>query len=268
MLQELIRNPHADPAAVRLAWACETFGKAAATVVVRVVDKVTEAARGLYEFDALWTANHSRFPTLEYLDSHLCGPYRQTPRMKGMMGMILPLDMYSPGRAAEIRSDPQTRMVFSQYPITPELKAEAMAQKDRAVQLMREAVALWTGLEAEMEHAQHREVLEGLKANLNDTIIFRHMMHLYMDWKLGALTEEQIDRTLNACQGLKGRIVPDPLDPDPKKTTIVEPASLKTFAEQLRSDLRKPWVEAYWRKNPIGVGVLEPIEYADEKDKQ
>ena len=59
----------------------------AASTVIKVIDTVTEScAEGMYEFDALWTGNHSRFPTLEYLDSHVCGPYREVKRIKGMMG--------------------------------------------------------------------------------------------------------------------------------------------------------------------------------------
>ena len=266
-IQRLLRDPLADPATMKVEWARETFGGKAAPTVVTVLDRVTEAARGMYEFDALWTGNHSQFPTLDYLDSHLCGPYRQTPRMKGMMGLVLPLDMYSPARAAEIRANPQTRMVFNQYPITPALKAEAMAQKDAAVRSMEEALSLWRSLPGTIKEEQYRKILAGLEGNLADTIIFRHMMDVYMDWKLGVLTEAKIDAALEACRELKGIVVPAPLDPHPKKTTIVEPASLKSFAEQLRKDLKEPWVEDYWRKNPIGVGVLEPIEYPNEKDK-
>jgi hypothetical protein len=265
-IQRLLRDPLADPASMKLEWAGETFGKEAAAAVVAMLDRVTEASRGMYEFDALWTACHSQFPTLDYLDSHLCGPYRQTPRMKGMMGLVLPLDMYSPTRAAEIRANPQIRMVFNQCPITPTLKAEAMAQKDRAVRSMEEAIALWRSLAGRISAEPHRKILAGLEGNLNDTIIFRHMMDLYMDWKLGVLTEAQIDAALAACRDLKGIVVPSPLDPAPKKITISESASLKSFAEQLRRDLREPWVEAYWRKNPLGAGVLEPIEYPDKKD--
>ena len=48
--------------------------------------------------------------------------------------------------------------------------------------------------------------------------------------------------------------------------TIIEPSSLKSFAEQLRRDLREPWVERYWQKHPIGAAVVEPINYADKTE--
>ena len=57
------------------------------------------------------------------------------------------------------------------------------------------------------------------------------------------------------------RIVIPPLDPDPQQVTIINPASsLKTFAEDLRRDLREPWVEAHWVKNSLGAGVIEPTK--------
>ena len=263
-IQRFICDPLADPAKVKHQWAEDCFGTEAALVVVNVLDKVTEAARGMYEFDALWTANHSRFPTLEHLDSRVCGPYRKTPRMTGMIGLILPLDMYSSEQAAKIRANPQSRMVVNQYPMTPTLKAEAMAQKDGAVRSMEEAITLWRGLAGKIDEQPYDRILAGLEGNLNDTIAFRHMMDLFMDWKLGVLTESRIDAALDACCGRKGIVVPDPLDPDPPKVTIVKPASLKTFAEQLRQELQEPWIEQYWREHPIGSGVLEPIEYPEE----
>ena len=180
--------------------------------------------------------------------------------MTGMMGWMLPTDMYSPERAAEIRANPQTRMVFNQYPITPKLKAEAMAQKEDAVRLMEESIALWRRVKGKIDQQSHEKILAGLEGNLNDTIIFRHMMDLYMDWKLGVLTESRIDAVLNACQGMRGIVVPDPLDPDPKPVTIINPASsLKTFAEDLRRDLREPWVEKHWVDHSLGAGMLEPM---------
>ena len=265
-LQQLMVDPSAEPEALKLQWAQQRYGDDVAATVVDVLDRVTEAARGMYEFDALWTANHSRFPTLDHLDCRVCGPYRCTPRMTRMMGLNLPLDMYSPEREAEIRRDSGSRMVFNQLPITPELKAEAMAQKDRAVAAMEEAVLLWKSLTGKIEEPAHGNVRAGLEGNLNDTIAFRHMMDIYMDWKLGVLTEAKIDAALEACGGRRGIVVPDPVDPDPPKVTIVKPASLKTFGEQLRRELREPWIEEHLRKNPHGVGVVDPIEYAQPED--
>jgi hypothetical protein len=269
-LAHYMRDPQAEPAQIKLAWANERFGKEAGPAVVEILDKVTGAARGMFEFDALWTANHSRFPTLDYLDSHLCGPYRQGKRMTGIMGMAWPLDMYPPKRVAEIMADPQIRLLFNQVPITPKLKAEAMSQKDGAVKLMEEAIALWKNLEGKIDSETYKKILAGLEGNRNDTIIFRNGMDIYMDWKLGVLTEEKIDSTLQACRGLRGIVVPEPLDEHPKQVTV-EPASLATFAEQLRRELREPWVEMFFRKETLGVGVTGPVtglELIKEPNKQ
>jgi len=266
-LSEAIRNPQADPKALMLAWAKAEYGDSAAETVVRILDKVTEAGHGMYEFDALWTGCHSRFPTLPYLDSHLCGPCRQAPRMKGMMGLILPVDMYPPEIAAQIRADPKTRLVFNQVPITPQLKSEAMAQKNGAVRRIHEALDLWKSLHGRIADASYADILAGLEGNLTDAIAFRQMMDLFMDWKLGTLTEAKIDAALVACRGLKGRVVPQPLDPDPKRVTIVAPASLKTFAEELRRELRHPSIEAYWRQHPTGIVVVEPDQMSTGKPR-
>ena len=93
------------------------------------------------------------------------------------------------------------------------------------------------------------------------------MMELYMDWKLGTLTEPEIDMALKACQGLEGRVVPQPLDPDPKIVTIVMPASLKTFAEELRRELRRPSIEEYWRRHPTGIVVVTPDSISAAKPR-
>jgi hypothetical protein len=220
-----------------------------------VIDRVTEAARGMLEFDGLWTAMHSRMPTLEYLDSHLCGPYRQLRRMSGVMGMVLPLDMFSPDRAEAIRSNPRTHMVFNQEAITPNLAARAMAQKDGAVRLMEEAIELWRGLAVTVPERRHGSILAGLEANLADAKLFRWLMALYLDWKLGVLTEARIDEALAACAHLRGAIVPDPMATDPTPIWPNAPASFRTTAEQLRRELREPWLEAHWRANPSGVAI-------------
>ena len=170
--------------------------------VVDVLDKVTDAVRGMYYFDGLWTVHQSALSNLEYMDSHMCGPYRQSKRMAGMMGLAWPLDMYAPSRAEEIRADPRTRLAFNQVPITPKLKAEAMVQKDEAVRLMGESVALWRSLEGKMDAGPHRTTLAGLEGHLDDALILRHAMDLYMDWKLGVLTETKIDAGAGGVPGV------------------------------------------------------------------
>ncbi len=264
-LARYLRDPLADPHEIKRTWARECFGAAAADVVIQILDKVTRAAQGVFEFDGLWTANHSRLADLEYLDSHLCGPYRQTKRMSGMMGMALPLDMFSPETAGRLRSAPQTRLLFNQAAITSELIARALAQKDDAALCMNEAIALWRGLQAEVDGARFARILADLRGNRDDALIFRHTLDLYFDWKLGTLTEARLDAVLDACCDLRGVVVPEPLDPHPARvSSTVNPASLATFAGQLRRDLRQPWVETYWEENSLGASVVGPMLGAQE----
>jgi alpha-glucuronidase len=258
-IERYMKNPNADPAELKMDWARERFGQEAATTVVNVLNKITKAADYMYFFDTCWTSNHSRFPTLEYLDSHLCGPHRQTKRIDGTMGMEFPLDMYSPERAMEIKARKSSRMSFDRFAITTQLKAEAVAQKNEAIRLVEETIDLWQSLESKMDDKTYKKILSGLKGNRDDTKIFSLMMDMYMDWKLGVLTEKRIDEILESCDGLKGVVLPEPLDAEPNLVTIVEAASLKTFAEKIRRDLREPWIEDYWKKHTLGAGVIEPL---------
>ena len=57
-----------------------------------------------------------------------------------------------------------------------------------------------------MNDEAYARILAGLEGNRNDAIIFRFMMDLYMDWKLGALTEAKIDAVIEACRTLWMRI--------------------------------------------------------------
>ena len=255
-ISRYMREPLADPHEITLSWARESYGDGAAPVVAAVLERVTEAGKGMYLFDTLWTSNHSSFPTLEYLDAHLCGPDRQMRRMAGMMGMAWPLDMYTPERAEEFRADPKMRLLFNQVPITHRLKAEAMAQKEGAVRSMEEAVALWKSLKGKVNEGVFDKILAGLEGNLSDAVVFRYGMELYMDLKLGELTEAEIDGALEACRGLKGVVVPEPLEiPEETKSGpgIQQPVSLASFAEQLRRELREPWLERFHQEQPLGL---------------
>ena len=257
-IAEYLKNPHADPEKIMLDWASGWLGEDAAPIVVEVVKNVTEASRGMFEFDALWTACHSKLPTLEYLDSHLCGPYRQTQCIDGWMGTEFPLDMYEPNKAAELKANPLTRMVFNRAPITQKLKNELMGQKNEAVRYMETSIELWKSLKGKIDDETYEKIMTGLKSNLDDTIIFRYAFDMYMDWKLGILTDKKIDETLEACRGLKGLIVPNPLEEKPRHISTTLPETLKTFAEKIRRDIHEPWIEEYWKNNPLGDGVIAP----------
>ena len=86
-----------------------------------------------------------------------------------------------------------------------------------------------------------------LRGNIDDAILWSMGMDMYMDMKLGALTEERIDAVIAECaaRDLKGTIVNDPLAASPVKTDFYHvPSSLKLFAEELRQELRNPRLDS------------------------
>jgi len=245
------QDPQLDPDKIKLEWAEKTFSKEVALIVLDVVKLATDAARGILEFDGLWTQNHSYFPNLAYLDSHLCGPCRQSPRMKGMIGLELPLDMYNPERVAEIKTDPATRMVFNRVAITPKLKNQILAQKDYAIISMKKAVKLWESLKGKIDTKTYNKVLISLTGNINDAIIWRRAMELYMDFKLGTLTEEQVDHTVESFREIKGTICQEPLNSNPGTLgDYLVLATLASFGDELKQELRTPKMEELFEKYP------------------
>ena len=163
-----------------------------------------------------------------------------------MMGQSWPLNMYSPAHASQIKSNDRTRLVFTPQLITEELKAEMMMEKQKAIYSAKEAAALWKTLEGRIDSVLYDEILKLLKGNIDDAVLWHMGFDMYMDMKLGTLTEEKIDAVLKECRekGLKGTIVDNPLDPKPVQTDCCHtPSSLKVFAEQLRSEIRNPWLE-------------------------
>ena len=245
-ISRFVKEPDILPEKIKNDWATENFGSEAADTVVKVIDRMTSAAKAIMEFKGLWTQNHSRYPHLEYIDMRLFGPCRQSPMIKGMMGHQWPLSMYLPEREEEIRKDDNVRLCFKKEPLTEELKVEMMSEKKQAIDLVRESVSLWKTLEGKIEQKIYKKVLNMLRGNIDDAILWYVGFDMYMDMKLGKLTEEKIDSILQECKekNLKGTIVDDPLDPEPVQTDCChEPSSLKTFAEELRREIKEPYLE-------------------------
>ena len=164
------------------------------------------------------------------------------------MGQSWPLDMYSPQRIAEIKGNPATKLVFSCEPITNRLKAEMIAEKEQSIKLVEEAVDLWRSLEGSIPTTMYDEVFHLLRGNIDDAILWRMAFDMYMDMKLGKLTEDRIDAALEECKarGLRGTVLDDPLNPAPQQSDICHaPSSFKLFAEQLRKEVRAPYLDQY-----------------------
>ena len=261
-ISKLSEDPFADPAQIKLEWAAETYGEKAAPVVVKVVNSISGAASRMFMFKGLWTQYHSDFPELNYLETRLCGPYH-SERRKGWIGHDWPLYMYPPKRIAEIRANPETCLAFTPEPITEELKAEMTAQENEATRLAEEAVESWRTLEGTIGADAYEEVLGLLRGNVDDTIIWRMAMEMYMGLKLGTLTEERIDTVLAECKAgnLKGTILPDPLAPSLPHRHVFDlyPSTLKTFAEQLRQEVKKPTLDEHWSKNYLVDPIAAPM---------
>ena len=246
-VKKFMQNPSAEPTEIKTEWAEAVYGKSSAPTVIKVIELLTQAARYMFDFRGLWTQEHSRFPTLSYLDARLCGPSRKSPLKKGYIGQTWPLNMYIPERRDVIEAQDSTRLIFRKEHITKKLKTEMIQEKEKAIWLVRDAVALWDTLKGSIAEKEYSEVKELIRGNIDDAIIWHMAFDMYMDMKLGKLTEQKIDMVLDECRnkGLRGTIVDDPLDPDPKATDCChEPSSLKTFAEELRREIRNPWLEA------------------------
>ena len=242
-----MKDPLSDPDDISMEWAVNTYGKEAAPTVIKVLDKMTLAAKRMFEFKGLWTQNHSYLPDLEYLDTRLCGPCRQSPRRKGMMGHTWPLDMYTPERASEIKKEDSTRLCFTPEKITKELKREMIEEKKQAIDLAREAAELWKSLKNLIGGKEYEEILGLLSGNIDDSILWFMAMDMYMDLKIGILTEERIDEILMECKekDLKGTILGNPLDAaDQEGEGIITPSTLKLFSEELRKEIRTPELDS------------------------
>jgi len=177
-------------------------------------------------------------------------------RVPGMMGMELPVDSYLPERAAELRSDPNLKLAFGKkVPITKELKAELISQLSDAFDLYDKSITLFKTIKNNLNNNDYEYVLNSLEGRKRDALLWRAQMDMYMDWKLGILTEARIDEVVESCHNIKGtRWVEDPMDPNPGKKSPVPwsggSSSIAAFANDLRSELKKPKLEKFFESMP------------------
>ena len=190
----------------------------------------------------------------------------------GYDGHGLPVDMYLPEHAARIKGDPSLRRAFGKVPITKELRARMIEAKQEAVDLLNESINLWQGLDGLVKGDIHQSVLDSLEGRRNDAIFWRVQIEMYMDYKLGRLTEMRIEELLEECRGLEGVWVKDPM-----ATEVVSAspwphsATPATFASRLRAELRNPRLENLWRSLPrdeyVCYGEVEPGAMAEKLDE-
>jgi len=269
-LECLMKDPQAGPDKIMTDWAQKEFGKEVAPTVIDVIKKATQANLKISHFKGGWIQFHTFMAPLWYLDSRLCGPYMIIDRIPGMMGMELPVDAYGPKRAAELRADPELKIAFGKkVPITAELKKELMDQLTDAHNLYEQSITLFKNVKDSLNKDDYEYVLPRLEARKRDALLWHAQMDMYMDWKLGILTEARINEVVESCRSIEGtRWVQDPMDPNPD-TLSFHPwpggSSIAAFANDLRSELQDPKLEKYLESLPRlddlwGYGMTEFVQ--------
>jgi hypothetical protein len=250
-LECFMKNPQEDPGTITKEWAAKEFGNEIAPIVLEIMRKATDANLKISHFKGGWIQYHTYMAPLWYLDSRLCGPYMIIDRVPGMMGMELPVDAYLPERAAELRGDPELILAFGRkVPITMELKTELIGQLQDAFDLYDQSIVLWKGIKNSLSKDVYEYTLTSMEGRKGDAFLWRAQMDMYMDWKLGQLTEARIDELVESCRKIKGtRWVEDPMDPSPD-TFTPGGSSIAAFANDLKSELREPRLEEFFRSLP------------------
>ena len=259
-------DPDTSPQAILNDWAKQTYGGEASGAVVEILQLSYRASIKVFMCEGLMASAKSQMASLLYLDSHLCGPLRETPRVPGHIGANFPLGLYPPNRARQIKANPMTRLLFSSESITPQVKARALAEKDEAIRLIDRMIELWESVSGKVDPVVHETLLARLQGNRVDAEVFKAALDLYFDWKLGALTGARIDQVVADFGGQHGQIVLDPAGPIPTDRRSAEDditRNLRSFGEELRRDLHQPWVDDYFNANPLSSGVV-PEEAEEE----
>ncbi len=243
-----MKNPWDDPDKIMMDWTASGYGGKAAEPILRIIKKLTLANRSMLYHRGLWTQDHSRFFDLAYLESHLCGPYRYTKAVEGLMGLDLTVDMYNKEKQDEIKRDGSIQGAFGRIPVTEQLKQELLEEKEMAVALIDESLEILNGLGVYLSEELFTDLQEGFSKIRNDALFWKLGMEMYLDWKLGILTEDKIDKALDKCKGLRGALMPEPLKE--RRGERTEPVNLAAFADELRRELREPWLRKYFETGP------------------
>ena len=254
-----VQDPDADPQQIMTDWATQTYGTGAAPAVVKILQLSYPASIKTFMCQGLMATAKSQLASLTYLDSHMCGPFRNSSRVPGHIGMDFPLDMYPSRRADQIRANPATRLLYRKEPITAQVKARALAEKDEAIDLIDQMLKQWESVRDKIEPAVHETMLRRLRGNRVDAQVFRAALDLYFDLKLGLLADERIDEVIAEFEGRRGEIVPDPSGPPPTGRRCAEDdltRNLRSFAEEVRRELHQPWLDNYFQANPLRSGCL------------
>jgi len=255
-ISRYIENPSEDPDLIMKDWAEISFSRQASGPIIKIIEKITAANRNVLYHRGLWTQCHSEFFDLPYLESHLCGPYRCTDAIDGYLGLELPLDMYSSQKQEFIRNESSLKCAFGRVKITEEMAQEAVKEKERAVSLIDECIEILKSIKDILDKDIFLNLMDGLEKNRNDALLWKLAIELYLDLKLGRLTEKKIDKALNMARGLEGALMKEPLrdfKSEQDSSQNVDTASFLTFANELRQELQSPWLKEYLETNKPGL---------------
>lgn len=187
-------NPREPVERVMNDWARLEFGEKAAPAVVEILRDSYRASTRMMFMQGVMTQNHSRLPSINYeLESSLVGPWHDIARAReGYIGRAHDLSMYPPAVAEAIRSDPALRLFAHRVALTPALADEGIREKQEAVEIVRRMIGAWERARGLVSDATFATIAAGLRKNRVDAELWKEDVALYLDYKAGRLTRDDL----------------------------------------------------------------------------
>jgi len=200
-------EPEAAPGELMRRWAVLNYGKKAADTVVEVLRETYRAAVKIFFGLGIMTQFHSDLPSINYeLESSFCGPWHDIPRApEGFIGRAHDLSMYPKEVRRRIEADPKLLLFAHRVPLETRLARILLKEKDDALRSIERMNALWETLKGSVPEKRFEPVAEMLGENLWDAKIWRENFALYLDYKLGRLTLQDLSERLRKLEALKGK---------------------------------------------------------------
>jgi hypothetical protein len=104
--------------------------------------------------------------------------------------------MYPDAVADEIRNDPALELFAHRVPLTPQRVGAALSEKQTAIKHVSTMIDRWEELEPLVSRERYQQVLTGLEDNLVDAKLWEWSLRLYLRYKLGELTREELAQSL------------------------------------------------------------------------
>lgn len=193
-------NPRLEPDDILSEWLSMEYGGEALAFLPGLRETYPATIGALFSRCGL-TQCHSYVARYSYLDTRLNGPWRiwtdyLHPGMdrvgEDVLGLELPLDIYSAQEREALRNDPRYQLIFNRVKLTDTYVAELMTEKRQAITHMENVRASWQQLAGRIDPESFAHVSRLLEANVNDVRILVECFGLYLDYKLGRLRAGQI----------------------------------------------------------------------------